>query len=576
MNGRGLGRALVVTTITAIVCVILMSFYVTNKLDGDLDNHVLSSRLFGAPKALLDHGFKLFYQGDRETGWDGQFYYYIANDPLAQKDTAAHIDATAYRYQRVGLPLLAWAVSRLTGHDWVSPTSYYLTDLAIVLLATLIGGLYFARRGYGAWPVLAWSLSLGVQLTLLNGLPDAAADALLLIALVAHFSGFRWFFALFATLAALSREAYVLFPILVAAFDWGTFIGFSRTIVGDRTRRSIALRQSLIWAVRRGWIIAIPVALFGLWQVYLRLKFHIAPSAQAHGILGAPLQSWFQYVATSLAGSHPLFAPGWTTTRELIALVIFVPLLLIGIVVPSVAWKRSSRTDPVRPIAAATFGLTILYACFGPTVMMHYTGYMKAAGLFFLIVPFLWGSLKRATRLTLLLFLLATNAYFGFYLYQDRIASAGVDYERYLHVAQVINKTPIPCLKSFDSQIRLVGIEDLNHQTVLSELAPRAVAFRVEVTDPTQVPFVSTTGAGSIHVSYHWLSADGNSVVKDGIRTMLPDPIPPGGSKIVPIVVEYPTAPGHYILRLTLVQEGCAWFYNANPNSKLDIDYVVR
>ena len=218
-----------------------------------------------------------------------------------------------------------------------------------------------------------------------------------------------------------------------------------------------------------------------------------------------------------------------------------------------------------------------LYACFGSTVMMHYTGYMKAAGLFFLIVPFLWETLRPATRWVAWAFLMAVDIYFAVYLYQDRIAPIGVDYDRYLQRSKVTEKAPIACLKSFDARIRLVGMEDLDKRTLIKLPGDiRASIFHVEVTDTGAEPFRSTSAVGSVHISYHWLSEDGKTVVKDGIRTSLPDSIPPGGSKQVPVVVEYPAEPGHYILRLTPVQEGCAWFYNANPTSKLDIDYVVH
>jgi hypothetical protein len=76
-------------------------------------------------------------------------------------------------------------------------------------------------------------------------------------------------------------------------------------------------------------------------------------------------------------------------------------------------------------------------------------------------------------------------------------------------------------------------------------------------------------------MSYHWISMDG-TVLKDGIRSMIPEGIANGATARVPVVVEFPSTSGNYILRFTPVQEGCAWFYMANPASKLDLPFVVR
>jgi hypothetical protein len=462
--------------------------------------------------------------------------------------------------------------------DWVSPVTYYVTNLLIVLAATLVGGLFFARRGYGAWPILLWSLSLGVQLTLMNGLPDAAADGLLIISLTLHFTQRRFAYAVFATWAALSREAYILFPLVIALFDWANAVGIEQMRTVDAGSRRSLMRSTMAWVARRAWPFAIPALIFLAWQLYLRHKFHVAPSSQAHGILGLPFEAWFAYVALCLKGSHPLFGPGLATERELIALVLFMILLIICGVVAVLAWRRRSRdADPIAPIAASVMALVALYACFGKTVMEHYTGYMKAAGLFFLIVPFLWVRLAGATRVGLTVTLLIVDAYFGYYLWTERIDPDHSNYDAYVKGSQVTDKAPKACLKTYGARLALVGIEEINGDSLITRLSSsHANVFRVAVTNETSEPFTATTAAGSVNVSYHWLGADGATVVKDGIRSFLIGGLAPGATTNVPVVVEYPTQPGHYILRLTLVQEGCAWFYSADPSSKLDIDYVVR
>ena len=64
-----------------------------------------------------------------------------------------------------------------------------------------------------------------------------------------------------------------------------------------------------------------------------------------------------------------------------------------------------------------------------------------------------------------------------------------------------------------------------------------------------------------VHAAYHWLDAEWNMVVFDGLRTSLPDDgLPPQTLTEIPLRVELPPKPGCYILQPTLVQEGVAWF----------------
>ena len=97
------------------------------------------------------------------SGWDGQFHFYIANDLLLQKDTAQHIDAPTYRYQRIGLPLLARGLAFLTFSDWVSPLAYWGTSVLLVAAGTFAFAWMLATLGLPPWLSLVWALSGGVQ-----------------------------------------------------------------------------------------------------------------------------------------------------------------------------------------------------------------------------------------------------------------------------------------------------------------------------------------------------------------------------------------------------------------------------
>lgn len=107
-------------------------------------------------------------------GYDGQFAYYIARDPL---DGWRHCDEPAYRYQRILYPLLAWAMA--FGHPSLIPWT-----LIAINLAALVGGTYFtekllAAHGVSGWYALAYGLYGGLVAGLRLDLTEPLAHALI-------------------------------------------------------------------------------------------------------------------------------------------------------------------------------------------------------------------------------------------------------------------------------------------------------------------------------------------------------------------------------------------------------------
>jgi hypothetical protein len=62
-------------------------------------------------------------------------------------------------------------------------------------------------------------------------------------------------------------------------------------------------------------------------------------------------------------------------------------------------------------------------------------------------------------------------------------------------------------------------------------------------------------------VSYHWLEDAADRVIQyDGLRTVLPGPVPPGATITMPVRFQAPLQPGRYRLIWDVVQEGRLWF----------------
>jgi len=67
-------------------------------------------------------------------------------------------------------------------------------------------------------------------------------------------------------------------------------------------------------------------------------------------------------------------------------------------------------------------------------------------------------------------------------------------------------------------------------------------------------------GQNPVCVSYHWLMADRSLALRDGLRSVLPRDLAAGETADIQATIAVPATPGHYILQLTLVQEGVTWF----------------
>ena len=71
---------------------------------------------------------------------------------------------------------------------------------------------------------------------------------------------------------------------------------------------------------------------------------------------------------------------------------------------------------------------------------------------------------------------------------------------------------------------------------------------------------LSSQPPNPVHISYHWISPGGHTIVAEGLRNKLLPPLAPDERRKYLVKVAPPDAPGEWILRITLVQECIAWF----------------
>src|SRR5438093_5004618 len=74
-----------------------------------------------------------------------------------------------------------------------------------------------------------------------------------------------------------------------------------------------------------------------------------------------------------------------------------------------------------------------------------------------------------------------------------------------------------------------------------------------------------STAPGLVNLSYHWYDASGATLIWDGARTPLGGDVAPTQQRMVQLAVTAPSAPGSYLLRVALVQEGVGWLTPSNP-----------
>ncbi len=150
----------------------------------------------------------------RDTSYDGLGYYYIAGNPFMRTPNIGD----ALRYQRIGYPLLVWALS-LGQRAW-QPAVMVGVNIAAVIAVALLAGAIIRRYAPGAspWWALACAVNPALIIGVRNDLIEPLLTALALAGLLLYLRGrVAWAALLFAA-ALLTREVAVLFliPLLVA------------------------------------------------------------------------------------------------------------------------------------------------------------------------------------------------------------------------------------------------------------------------------------------------------------------------------------------------------------------------
>jgi hypothetical protein len=157
-----------------------------------------------------------FRQGvpDGSWGYDGQFAYYIALDPL---NAPAWMDHDAYRYQRILYPALVWVFS-LGGQPALIPWVMIAINLVCIFSAVYLLSGFLQHRELSAWVTLSFVFFAGIFMALRGNLLEPLAILLSMLGLLFSYRG-KWLWAGVAfALAVLAKEMALAFPLGVVAW----------------------------------------------------------------------------------------------------------------------------------------------------------------------------------------------------------------------------------------------------------------------------------------------------------------------------------------------------------------------
>ncbi len=138
-------------------------------------------------------------------GYDGQFAYYIARDPIASPDC---LDVPAYRLQRILLPALGRALS--LGYAPLIPWVFVIVNLLALVSSTALLEALLVQARVSRWYALSYGLFPGVFMAVRLSTNEALAYGLIIGALWLTVRERLRAAAILLALAALAKETALL------------------------------------------------------------------------------------------------------------------------------------------------------------------------------------------------------------------------------------------------------------------------------------------------------------------------------------------------------------------------------
>jgi hypothetical protein len=236
-----------------------------------------------ASPAISSRAASYHYDGD--IGFDGQYAYFLAVDPV---NARYYMDSPAYRYTRVLYPLTARALA--LGRADLVPWTLILVNLLAIAVGTAALAAWLRRHGASAWYAMVYGFYPGVFITLMRDTTEVMAYGLVAVAIFLFDFARRGVVlsAIVFALAILTRETAAIFAI-----------GYALAVLATPTEP----RMAFLERVQRNWkraalFVAIWAAPIAAWKIFLRWwlgSFGLDAHIERIPFLG--IASWFPWNA---------------------------------------------------------------------------------------------------------------------------------------------------------------------------------------------------------------------------------------------------------------------------------------
>ncbi len=307
-------------------------------------------------------------------GYDGQFSYYIARDPLNAPDC---LDIPAYRMQRILLPALARVLS--LGYTPLIPWALVAINLAALVVGTALLEDLLAMQGVSRWYALSYGLFVGVVMSVRLSTTEALAYGLVIAGIWAGQRQRPVYAAVMLALAGLAKgttgvftSGYLLYYALhrqwwpalrmavivglpfalwqLALYGWlgefgagsGGAKGTPFEIIPYNGMWRIAFDGSLAAFLVLGVLLILPStvlpSLWGLWRTVRDLR----------------RKQWTLYACLLLANAAIMPFVPFSTYREFLGLLRFIPGLALMVVLYAAQEKLR------RPLLYSTLWIVLL------------------------------------------------------------------------------------------------------------------------------------------------------------------------------------------------------------------------
>lgn len=265
----------------ATVIFILYGLWILARWMGGHDVH--ESIVFGHRFVDQPHAAQLMHVNphakyvEPDFGNDGQFYYYIAVNPIQGR---YFVDDASYRYKRILYPMVARGLA--LGRAQLVPYTLILVNWLAIAGGTLAIAAWLRRKRVSPWLALIYGLYPGVFVTFQRDLAEPLSYGLVALGIYLFSLGGRWQLlgspAAFA-LATLSRDKAVAFAALYGLAVLVRHVGWDAR-AKRLTKLEIDIRGAAVFAS----VLGVPVLGYLL---FLKLWLHSVPSPIRQ--LGAPL-----------------------------------------------------------------------------------------------------------------------------------------------------------------------------------------------------------------------------------------------------------------------------------------------